>query len=144
MLHSHRWFEENHVHMKFMIYLCYSKQHFKKGNKSPIRNQRFRKNCQVSKVVCASHFRHMWSPVTLLTIGRQAPLSMGVSRQEYWSGLPFSSPEDLPDSRIESPASASRFFSTTGTWEAKDTLSKINGNLGTEKESVDELVDIAA
>ena len=36
----------------------------------------------------------------------QAPLSMGFSRQEYWSGFPFSSPEDLPDSGIEpwSPA----------------------------------------
>ena len=36
----------------------------------------------------------------------QAPLSMGFSRQEYWSGLPFPSPEDLPDPEIEprSPA----------------------------------------
>ena len=36
----------------------------------------------------------------------QAPLSMGFSRQEYWSGLPFPSPEDLPDPGIErgSPA----------------------------------------
>ena len=31
----------------------------------------------------------------------QAPLSMGFSRQEYWSGLPFSSPGDLPDAEIE-------------------------------------------
>ena len=31
----------------------------------------------------------------------QAPLSVGFSRQEYWSGLPFPSPEDLPDSGIE-------------------------------------------
>ena len=31
----------------------------------------------------------------------QAPLSMGFSRQEYWSGLPFPSPGDLPDSWIE-------------------------------------------
>ena len=40
------------------------------------------------------------------TIARQAPLSMGFSRQEYWSGLPFPSPRDLPDSGIEprSPA----------------------------------------
>ena len=40
------------------------------------------------------------------TVAHQAPLSMGFSRQEYWSGLPFPSPEDLPDSRIEptSPA----------------------------------------
>ena len=37
---------------------------------------------------------------------RQAPLSMGFSRQEYWSGLPFLPPGDLPDPRIEpgSPA----------------------------------------
>ena len=32
---------------------------------------------------------------------RQAPLSMGFSRQEYWSGLPFPPPEDLPDPGIE-------------------------------------------
>ena len=37
----------------------------------------------------------------------QAPLSMGFPRQEYWSGLPFPSPGDLPDLGIEpvSPAS---------------------------------------
>ena len=42
----------------------------------------------------------------LLTVAHQAPLSMGFSRQEYWSGLPFSSPGDLPNSGIEprSPA----------------------------------------
>ena len=40
------------------------------------------------------------------TVGRQAPLSMGFSRQEYWSGLPFPSSGDLPDPGIEprSPA----------------------------------------
>ena len=35
------------------------------------------------------------------TVDRQAPLSMGCSRQEYWSGLPFSTPGDLPDPGIE-------------------------------------------
>ena len=40
------------------------------------------------------------------TVACQAPLSMGFSRQEYWSGLPFTSPGDLPDPGIEpgSPA----------------------------------------
>ena len=40
------------------------------------------------------------------TIAYQAPLSMGFSRQEYWSGLPFPSPEDHPDPGMEpwSPA----------------------------------------
>ena len=47
----------------------------------------------------------------------QAPLSMELSRQEYWSGLSFSSPEDHPDPGIEpvspaSPALAGRFFTT--------------------------------
>ena len=48
-------------------------------------------------------------------IARQAPLSMGFPRQEYWSRLPFPSPGDLPDPRIEpaslvSPALAAGFF----------------------------------
>ena len=37
----------------------------------------------------------------LWTLASQVPLSMGLSRQEYWSGLPFPSPGDLPDTRIE-------------------------------------------
>ena len=43
---------------------------------------------------------------TQRTVARQAPLSMDFSRQEYWSGLSFPSPGDLPDPRIEpqSPA----------------------------------------
>ena len=44
--------------------------------------------------------------VTPWTVACQAPLSMGFSRQEYWSGLPFPSPGDLPNSGIKprSPA----------------------------------------
>ena len=44
--------------------------------------------------------------VTPWTVAHQAPPSMGFSRQEYWSGLPFPSPGDLPNSGIEprSPA----------------------------------------
>ena len=38
---------------------------------------------------------------TLWTIAHQAPPSVGFSRQEYWSGLPFPSPGDLPDPGIE-------------------------------------------
>ena len=46
------------------------------------------------------------------TVAHQAPLSMGFSRQEYWSGLPFPSPGDLPNPGIKpvSPASAEGFF----------------------------------
>ena len=35
------------------------------------------------------------------TVAHQAPLSMGFSRQEYWRGLPFPSPRDLPNPGIE-------------------------------------------
>ena len=59
---------------------------------------------------------------TLWTVVHQAPLSMGFSRQEYWSGLPSPSPGDLPDPGTEplslmSLAFAHRFFTTSATWE---------------------------
>ena len=43
---------------------------------------------------------------TAWTVAHQAPLSVGFSRQEYWSGLPFPPPGDLPDPEIKpgSPA----------------------------------------
>ena len=43
----------------------------------------------------------MSDSVTSWTVAHQAPLSMEFSRQEYWSGLPFPSPGDLPDPGIE-------------------------------------------
>ena len=54
----------------------------------------------------------------------QAPLSMGFPRQDYWNGLPFPSPGDLPDPGIEPtsldiPAWAGRFFTTSTTWEGR-------------------------
>ena len=66
---------------------------------------------------------------TLLTVAHQAPLSMGFSRQEYWSGLPCPPPGDLPDPGIEptsltSPALAGRFFTTSATWEAPKCIRK--------------------
>ena len=50
----------------------------------------------------------------LWTAALEAPLSMVFSRQEYWSGLPFPSPGDVPDQGIkpESPALARGFFTT--------------------------------
>ena len=50
-----------------------------------------------------SLFSHLQLLVTQLTVACQAPLSMGFSRQEYWSGLPCP-PGDLPDPGIQSPA----------------------------------------
>ena len=48
-----------------------------------------------------SCFSHVQLLVTLWTVAHQAPLSMGFSRQEYWSGLPFPSLEDLPNPGTE-------------------------------------------
>ena len=52
--------------------------------------------------------------VTPWTVAHQAPLSMEFSRQEYWLGLPFPSPGDIPDPGIEltSPTLAGGFFTT--------------------------------
>ena len=57
------------------------------------------------------------------TVAHQAPLSMGVSRQKYWSRLPCPPPGDLPDPGIKplsvaSAALAGRFLTTNATWEA--------------------------
>ena len=69
-----------------------------------------------------SHFSHVRLFVTSWTVALQALLSMGFFRQEYWSGLSFSSPGDLPDPGLKpaslmSPALASGFFTTTASWE---------------------------
>ena len=69
-----------------------------------------------------SHFTCVRLFVTPWTVSCQAPLSMGSSRQEYWSGLPCPPPRDLPDPGIE-PVShvsciAGGFFTTSATQEA--------------------------
>ena len=62
--------------------------------------------------MCAQTLGHVQLFETLWTVARQAPLSMGFFRQEYWSGLPFPSPGHLPDPGIKptSLALAGRFF----------------------------------
>ena len=70
---------------------------------------------------------HVWLFATPGMVALQALLSMGFSRQECWSGLLFPSPGDLPDPGTEptfpeSPPLAGRFFTTSATREALDTL----------------------
>ena len=70
-----------------------------------------------------SHFSDVWFFSTLWTVACQPPVSMGFSRQEYWSGLPCPPPGDLPDLGIKptplmSLALAGGFFITSATWEA--------------------------
>ena len=62
--------------------------------------------------------------MTLWTVAHQAPLPMGFSRQEYWSGLPCSSAGNFPYPGIEptshiSSALAGRFFTASSIWEAQ-------------------------
>ena len=51
--------------------------------------------------VCAQSLSHIQLFLTPWTVAHQAPLSMEFSRQEYWSGLPFPSPGDLPHPELE-------------------------------------------
>ena len=71
-----------------------------------------------------SHFSHAQLLATPWTSGYQAPLSMGFPSQEYWSGLPFRPPGDLPNPGIKpacltSLALAGSFFTSTATWKAQ-------------------------
>ena len=71
--------------------------------------------CVLNHFSCVQFFMTLW------TIAHQAPLSMGFSRREQWSGLPFPTPGDLPDPGIEpvslmSPALAGGLFTTSATW----------------------------
>ena len=70
-----------------------------------------------------NHFSYVQLFATLWTVARHVLLSMGFSRQEYWNGLPFPPPGDLPDPGMEpasltSPALAGRLFTTSAAWEA--------------------------
>ena len=71
------------------------------------------------------HFSFGQPFTTLQTVAHQALLSMGLSRQEYWSNLPFPPPNNLPNPGtgpmfLVSPALAGGFFTTITTWEAPD------------------------
>ena len=79
----------------------------------------------VHKLIYVRLFATPW------TVAHQAPLSMGFSRQEYWSGLLFPTPGDLPYPRIEPtflvlPALAGRFFTPGPTWKVTQKSSTFN------------------
>ena len=82
---------------------------------------------QCSLPVCVlSCFSRVWV-FALRTVALQVPLSMGFSKQGYWSGLPCPPPGDLPYSGIEPevlkfPALIGGFFTTSATWEAHRTV----------------------
>ena len=77
-----------------------------------------------------SHFSHVWLFVTLWMVALQTPLSMGFSRQAYWSGLLCPPLGDLPDrDQTLSPALAGGFFTTSTTWEAPTNIIILNNDL---------------
>ena len=72
--------------------------------------------------------------LTSWIVARQALLSMGFSRQESWDGLPFSSPEDLPDPgiKLSSPAlqgDALPLDHLDSPWFIEKTINSPNGDL---------------
>ena len=84
--------------------------------------------CRGSTALVWGQFPHLISQslsrvrlfATPQTVAHQVPLSMGFSRQKYWSGLPFPPPRDLPDPGVKpmSLVLAGGFFTTSATWEA--------------------------
>ena len=73
--------------------------------------------------MCSCSVRHVRLFATPWSVACQAPLSMGHSRPEYWSGWPRPPPGALPNPGIKltcltSPALAGRFLPTSSTWEA--------------------------
>ena len=77
----------------------------------------------INLIIWCVHAQSLQPCLTLLAVAHQAPLSMGFSGQEYWSGLPCPPPGDLPNPRIKptslmSSALASGFFTTSAIWEA--------------------------
>ena len=60
----------------------------------------------IETLLLVSRFSHVRLCVTPQMAAHQAPPSLGFSRQEYWNGLPFPSPGDLPDPGIEAVSPA--------------------------------------
>ena len=72
--------------------------------------------------------------MTPWTVARQAPLSMGFARQEYWSGLPFPPPGDLSDpgivpASLVSPALAGEFFSNAPAGKPQNGVAYVKNSL---------------
>ena len=88
--------------------------------------------CVLSHYSCVQLFETLW------TAAHRAPLSMGFSRLEYWSGLPCPPPRDLPDPGIKptslmSPALVGGFFTTSATWRfCKQNNAHVCPNLRTQ------------
>ena len=77
-------------------------------------------DCPAALKLKVKSLNPVWLFATPWTVACHIPLSVGFSRQEYWSGLPFPSPRDLPNPGIEprSPSTPGRLFTVWATREA--------------------------
>ena len=87
--------------------------------------------------MCSTVPGQIWLFETPWTVAHQAPVSTEFSRQEYWSGLPFPSPEDLLNPGIKPgslvwPALAGGFFATSFWWGSPIRPLREQGNMGPE------------
>ena len=99
-----------------------------------LKSENYTSDADAKRSACMlSHFSNIWLFATLWTnpmdCSRQAPLSMGFPRQEYWSGLPFPPPGYLPHQGSNSCLLMSfalwgGFFTTKANWKAAKIRSK--------------------
>ena len=80
--------------------------------------------------MCIQSLSRVWLFVIPWTVAHQAPLSMGFPRQEYWRGLPFPPPGDLPNpgielATLEVPALEGKFFTTEPPGNPLRSISKL-------------------
>ena len=97
----------------------------------------------VAAVLCSV----MSNSATPWTVAHQPPLSMGFSRQEYWSGLLFLSPKDLPNPEIEpaspaSPALVGGFFTTEPPGKSLRLVGGLFNKLGPQREKLSDLLSV--
>ena len=120
----------------YLLFSSYLSKYIKERKKNPISTQA---NQNTSLRASSCHFSRVWLFVTPWSAAWQAPLAMGFSSQEYWSGLLWPPPGDPPDPGIQptslmSPALADGFLTTSATWEAQIPLHcHLNGILGDNK-----------
>ena len=124
-------FPEQHLHSSNILHILVTITSFSSGGVPAHAINSLWVGCHLhhTPLCCAvlSCFSRVRLFATPWTAARQAPLSMGFSRQECWNRLPCPPPEDLPDPGIKpvflmSPELAGRFFTTSATWEAHHTF----------------------
>ena len=99
------------------LHVIILKTNIEQAVSQPLKGRKEKVEVRAFCTLYACMLSHVQLLATPWTVACQAPLSMGFLRQEYWNGLPFLTPGDLPSSGIEpasfvSPALTGRFFTT--------------------------------